>query len=62
MKDRHFRADDESWNRALARAKRDGVTLSKVLREFIVSYGNDEGLDTELARAAAILERARKRL
>jgi hypothetical protein len=40
---RGIRISDELWNRAGARAQRDGIALNEMLRGWLVSYAN--GLD-----------------
>lgn len=40
MRGRTIRVDDETWDRAFERAKRDGVDISKVIRHYLREYGS----------------------
>ena len=48
---RYVRIDDEAWSKAKARATREGVTLSSLIRGWVIDYGSDPvPVDDELAR------------
>lgn len=42
MNNKHIRIDDEVWDKAKARAAREGTTVSAVLREFATAYANEK--------------------
>lgn len=40
MRNRNFKCDDSTWDEAAARAKRDGLTMSEVIRHYLREYGS----------------------
>jgi len=60
---RSFRVDDESWRKAQARAAREGVTLSLLIRRWVEDYGNDPvPVTRELLRITQRINEIRQRL
>lgn len=39
---RNFRVEDALWQKALAKAKRDGDTLSDLIRQWLADYAEYE--------------------
>lgn len=60
---RYIRVDEELWRKAMTRAHAEGVTLSKLIRDWLDDYANDElSVDDELQRVIKRLATVHKRL
>lgn len=60
---RFVRIDEETWSKAMARAHREGTTMSARIREFVDEYANDDmSISREIALIMVRLRRIRKRL
>lgn len=44
---RSFRVPDEIWQAALARAQREGTTLTALLVDYLTDYGSERPSPTE---------------
>jgi antitoxin component of RelBE/YafQ-DinJ toxin-antitoxin module len=56
------RVDDELWDRAMAKARSEGTTLSEVVRDLLADYADDRPLEDDLRRAIKRLNAIHKRL
>jgi hypothetical protein len=61
---RNLRVEPELWERASARARAEGTTVSEVIREHLLIYadGDPESVDAMLADIAAKAVALRARL
>lgn len=60
---RFVRIDDETWHRAQARAHREGVTMSAMIRSWVAVYADeDKPVESELKRVVERINAIRHRL
>lgn len=60
---RYIRINDEAWSKAQARAAREGVTLSSLIRRWVEDYGSDPvPVTRELLRITQRINEIRQRL
>lgn len=58
---RFIRIDDETWRKAMARAREEGTTISTMIRTWVETYA-EQTVDAELALIIVRLKQLRKRL
>jgi antitoxin component of RelBE/YafQ-DinJ toxin-antitoxin module len=60
---RFVRIDDETWHRAQARARREGVTMSAMIRSWVSTYAEEPvPVEHDLKRVVERINAIRHRL